>query len=83
MFKVTETTNLKSWYCEMYPDDELRNDFDNNATFKTLFHFLDSYKDVYEIIPSDSLVRERCFLKLSQVMGVDYDYIYRQWLKSY
>ena len=25
-------------------------------------------------------IRERCFSKLAEIMGVDYDYIYYQWL---
>jgi hypothetical protein len=30
----------------------------------------------------DSIVRERAFKKLSELLGVDYDYVYEQWLKG-
>ena len=30
----------------------------------------------------DTIVRERIFIKLAEIMNVDYDYIYEQWLKS-
>ena len=30
----------------------------------------------------DSLVRERIFEKLAEIIGTDYDYIYDQWVKS-
>lgn len=46
-----------------------------------MFIALDTYKDVYELIGvGDSLVRERLFRRLAEIMEVDYNYIYQQWL---
>ena len=44
---------------------------------------LDTYKDIYEVVGvGDSVIRERIFVKLAEIMEVDYDYIYNQWLLS-
>ena len=45
----------------------------------------DRKKDIYITLfgseeLGDSLVRERVFDKLAEIMGVDYNYIYEQWL---
>lgn len=75
--------NIKDWYCETYPKDPCRLLLDPSATFKDLFHALDTYKDVYSVIGDvDSVVRERVFAKLAEIMEVDYDYIYDQWLRG-
>lgn len=74
---------IKNWYIEEYPEDELGQEIDSNVTFEDLFEALDTYKDVYEVLGGyeiDSLIRERCFRKLSEIMDVSYDYIYDQWL---
>ena len=73
--------NIKKWYIETYPTDICGYELKDHVTFEDMFEALDAYKDVYETIGiSDSLVRERLFEKLSQIMSVDYDYIYEQWL---
>lgn len=52
-------------------------------TFKDVFNTLDSYQDVYKLIGvDDSVVRERVFGKLSEIMKVDYDTIYNKWLEG-
>lgn len=81
------TTKFKStiieWYKVEFPtDNSAIKCIDNNATFSGLFNVLDSRKDVYDYIGyHDSLTRERVFVKLAEIMFVDYDYIYEQWLK--
>ena len=80
---TTEKTRIKEWYIKEYPTDELGVEIDNEITFEDLFVVLDTYKDVYEALNVwDSIVRERVFSKLAEIMNVDYDYIYEQWLKS-
>lgn len=38
-------------------------------------------KDIYDMLNvSNSLIRERVFKKLSDLMGVDYDIVYYLWL---
>ena len=78
---TTDFSNIKQWYVEEHSTDELGEELKDDITFNGLFRCLDSYKDVYEFLGvSDSLVRERVFNQLSIVIGVDYDYIYEQWL---
>ena len=72
---------IKEYYLSNYPTDDLGNEIDENATFKGLFHILDTYEDVYKYIGiADSIIRERIFEKLANEMGVDYNEIYNQWL---
>ena len=72
---------IKEFYLSNYPADELGNEIYANATFKGLFHILDTYEDVYKYIGiADSIIRERIFEKLANEMGVDYNEIYNQWL---
>lgn len=74
--------NIKNWYIKTYPHDELGFEIDPNATFEGLFDTLDYGADVYKFIGvCDSVVRERVFEKLAELMQVDYDYIYNQWLR--
>jgi hypothetical protein len=74
---------IKEFYNSNFPTDELGNEIDTNATFKGLFHILDTYEDVYKYIGvADSLIRERIFEKLANELGVDYNEIYNQWLMA-
>lgn len=78
-----ENKNIKKWYLETYPNDELGIYLNDNITFKDLFETLDNYKCVYSFLGvSDSIIRERCFKELAKIMKVDYDYIHEQWLRS-
>ena len=80
---ITEKTKIKEWYVKEYPTDELGVELNGEITFYDLFVVLDNYKSVYEALNVwDSIVRERVFGKLSEIMQVDYDYIYEQWLKG-
>jgi hypothetical protein len=76
--------NLKDFYCDYYPEDELGFDINDKANFTGLLNKLHIKQDIYNYIGvSDSLIRERLFLKLSEIIDVSYDYIYNLWLKSY
>jgi hypothetical protein len=73
--------NIREYYVEAFPSDELGIEINSEATFDGLFRTLDNYGDVYEYIGvGDSIVRERCFEKLAEIMGCDYNTIYDQWL---
>lgn len=76
-------TKIKEWYVKEYPNDEVGATLDEDATFQDLFDALDNYEDVYDVLggESDSIVRERCFSKLAEIMKVDYNYIYEQWIR--
>jgi hypothetical protein len=74
---------IKDFYVDKYPMDELGIEINEKSTFDGLYKVLDNEGDVYHYIGvTDSLVRERLFDKLSQLMGVDYDVIYDKWLSS-
>ena len=74
-------TKIKEWYIKEYPTDELGAEINNEITFEDLFVALD--KDVYEALGvGDSIIRERCFDKLAEIMNVDYDYIFEKWLRA-
>ena len=76
-------TFVKEWYKEEYPDDDMGDDIDPEITFDDVFEALDSYQDIYDVLGvGDSIIRERVFTKLADLMGVDYDYVYDHWLKG-
>ena len=75
--------NIRDYYVRNFPSDELGIEINSKATFEGLFRVLDNYGDVYHYIGvADSLIRERCFEKLAEIMGVDYNEIYNQWLMA-
>lgn len=72
---------VRDWYLLEYPADHLGEEINESITFMDLFHVLDRYQDVYEFLGAvDSVIRERVFTKLAEIMEVDYSYIYDQWL---
>lgn len=80
--EIDENTKIKEWYMNEFPADSLGSELKDNVTFYNMFECMDNYNDIYELIGvEDSIVRERCFVKLAEIMGVDYDYINEQWLR--
>ena len=74
---------IKEWYCSEYPTDDLGSELNGSVSWYDLFYCLDRRHNVYEFLGvDDSLVRERIFEKLAEIMEVDYNYIYEQWLLS-
>lgn len=76
---------VKDWYIKEYPNDKLGLEIPEKLTFQNIFDYLDNYKDIYSLLEnaSDSVIRERIFEKLANIMNVDYNYIYEQWEKCY
>jgi hypothetical protein len=73
--------NIREYYVEAFPTDELGDEINPSATFEVLVDVLNNYGDVYQYIGvSDSIVRERCFEKLSELTNTEYDVIYDLWL---
>ena len=74
--------SVRKCYIETYPEDsDLGEQINNELTFEGLFEALDRRADIYETLGvCDSIVRERCFEMLADIIMVDYDYIYKQWL---
>lgn len=76
---------IKEFYISTYPADELGNEIDEKATFTKLLHILDTTNgDIYQYIGvADSLIRERIFEKLAEIIGgVNYDFIYSKWINN-
>lgn len=78
---ATETTNIRSWYQDHYPDDRAADGINENVTFQDVFDALDRRRSVYKVLGvRDSIVRERVFAALVEIMDVEYDYVYDQWM---
>ena len=73
--------NIREYYMENYPSDELGAEINPEATFTGLYTVLTISGEVYEYIGvGDSLIRERCFERLAEIAGVSYDEIYSKWV---
>lgn len=76
---------IRKYYVEKFPTDELGLDINPFATFEGLLNCLQSKvkEDVYKYIDvSDSLIRERCFEGLAEILGCEYNLIYDLWMSS-
>ena len=73
--------NIKEFYLNTYPTDELGVELNDNANFVGLINELHNSGDVYEYIGvGDSIIRERLFEKLAETLQTSYDYVYNLWL---
>lgn len=80
--KKLEDVNIKEFYTTEYSSDELGQDLKDNITFADLFDCLNKKNDVYDLFGvGDSIIRERMFGKLSNLLNWDYDVIYEMWLR--
>ena len=74
---------IKEFYAKAYPTDDMVDEMDNSITFQQLLNELikGNGDNIYGIIGvDDSLIRERVFLRLSEIMNIEYEYIYNLWL---
>lgn len=69
---------IKTWYKNTYP-----NDYSAwvapNVTFSDLFKMLVHKENVYAVL-GGSIEREKCFERIAELMGVEYNFVYRLWL---
>ena len=73
--------NIKEFYLNTYPTDELGEELNENVTFNGLFNEILEGNDIYEYIGVvDSLVRERLFEELASQINETYDSVYDMWL---
>lgn len=73
--------NIKRFYTTTYSTDELGLELNETATFEGLIHQMKSGYDVYQYIGVyDSVVRERVFEKLADLLDTSYDTVYKLWL---
>ena len=72
---------IKPWYHKTYKSDDMWEDLYDGVTFKDVLYALKTGEDVYDTFGAeDSIIRERIFSELSEIMDVDYDEIYYMWL---
>jgi hypothetical protein len=74
---------IKEFYLNSYPTDELGAELSENANFTGLLNELFTGNDIYGYIGvGDSIIRERLFSKLSEILNCSYDYVYNLWLNN-
>ena len=74
--------NIREFYLEAFPTDDLGIGINPKATFAGLLNQLIVGGDVYEYLyVYDSIVRERLFERLADELEVGYGYVYKLWLK--
>ncbi len=76
--KATAETVVRTWYHKAYPTDDEWKSLET-FTFMDLFNLLDNN---YAPDFGDSILRERIFQELAEVMDADYNYVYDQWINS-
>ena len=75
--------NIKQFYLENYPTDELGIELKDDTNFTGLLNELFTNNDIYGYIGvGDSIIRERLFEKLSEILSCSYDYVYDLWLNN-
>ena len=74
---------IKEFYLNNYPTDELGVELNENTNFTGLLNELVTNNDIYGYIGvGDSIIRERLFEKLSEILNCSYDYVYNLWLNN-
>jgi hypothetical protein len=75
--------NIKEFYLNNYPTDELGIELRDDTNFTGLLNNLYTANDVYTYIGvGDSIIRERLFAKLAEILDAPYDYVYNLWLSN-
>lgn len=77
-------TTVRSWYIGAYPTDDLGIEIPAELTFWDVVAALNVGLDVYAVLGTarDSVVRERIFRKIADIMNVKYNVIYDLWLSA-
>jgi len=74
---------IREFYLENYPTDELGIELKDDTNFTGLLNELFTDNDIYGYIGvGDSIIRERLFEKLSEILNCSYDYVYNLWLNN-
>ena len=78
------TCPLKNFYRIVYDDDDICDSYINeDATFGGLLeNITEPYDYIFKNGEEDSVIRERLFEKLADIMGVEYNDIYNLWLAN-
>ena len=79
------SNGLRKYYMDDFPNDDMGKGINPKATFRGLKKALEDQVDnIYDYIGvGDSIIRERLFSKLADIMNVNYDVVYEMWNPSY
>lgn len=73
------SASIRKWYVKAYPTDDLGPELVGN--FAGALETMSKGGDIYDYMGmGDSLIRERLFTRLSEMLGLDYEHIYQLWL---
>ena len=76
-------SSVKEWYLNSFDVDNLGSEISENVTFGDVMRCLEEHNDFYECIGvGDSVIRERVFEKLAEILNVEPLTVYYQWLKD-
>ena len=80
---MAKRLKVKKWYLKTYPTDDLGEEINPDIDFWLLWKYMSQGYNFYNVLGvGDSVIRERVFEKLSEILGIDYDVIYQKWLNS-
>ena len=72
--------NVRAWYMSEYPDDDMGKDIHEFLTFGQMLGAMLEGNEVYDVIGVvDSVIRERIFERLAELMQCHYDTVYNIW----
>ena len=75
------SASIRKWYVKAYPTDDLGPELVGN--FAGALETMAKGGDIYDYMGvGDSLVRERLFTRLSEMLALDYDHVYELWLNQ-
>ncbi|MDE6028734.1 MAG: ssDNA-binding domain-containing protein [Clostridiales bacterium] len=82
--KETLQSSVKKWYVRTFPSDEIASTLSDSVTFDDVRRTILDGKDIYATLggSADSVVRERVFRGLADVLNVDYGAVYNDWLDN-
>jgi len=79
--KTKINSSVKEFYMNEYPTDELGARLHDETTFNDVLIGLAVGFDIYKVLGAgDSIIRERVFRKLAEILGRDYEFVYRMWI---
>lgn len=78
----TLNSPVRAWYVATYPTDNLGKSIPVGLTFWDVVAALNIGADVYCFLgdAADSVVRERIFSRIADIMGCGYDAVYSTWM---
>lgn len=83
MDKMTDLgASVRDWYVDAFPTDDLGPKIPAKLTFWNAIAALNIGADFYCFLgdAADSIVRERIFGRIANIMDCDYDTVYNTWM---